>query len=582
MKKYFIILLILFSGLPKLSAKDFSSDIAGVNAAGFPKIQIDIKVFNKQPEVLQSDNFLVSEDQQPISSFAISARKNRHFMILVIDRSSSIQPAMDQVKNAATAFVQSMTDSVSISILSFASDLDFNHPFSNDSESLKEAIYKIRPWGGTALYDAIFAAAEELNAKASRNDLKTIVCLTDGRDSRTNGESPLSSKSPEEVVQYAIDKKVRIITVGLGNDLDEVIMKSFAQKTGGWYLKSTTAERLSQLYQALSQRMKLEKYYRLVYTTPRPEPDGSKRKVEISSQIKGQKDQGSGFYTAPTRSAHIPEESSKPGQQDKISFAMVFSDLQIEGPDSVFLTGPIIPPPDSPVIGPNAASFLGNSSEENLAILEQARNRMASEHKQNYDQTTKYLDEYLHHIESLQKANDEKAAKPDLKDFEKPRIDYRNKYLENRRQELNLYQKMAYERYCIKFKKSEDEIDYLHQIKVLNSPEDDDFFSTNNASAEARLRDIEQEYDLLLEKCRNERNELFKDTIEQRGSHVTHTTHTETFETDIQAFPEESDGPGHSPKQIKDFINRNTSGYRQNLDEMNKEIPELGEIEPFD
>jgi VWFA-related protein len=332
MKNYFIVLLILFSGFSQLSAKDFSSTIVNINAAGFPKIQVDLKVFNKNAEDLQSDHFSIHEDQQPISSFAISVQKNRHFMTLVIDRSSSIQPAMSQVKNAAAAFVQSMTDSVNISILSFASDLDFNHRFSNDTKSLTEAIDKIRPWGGTALYDAIFAAAEELHGKASRNDLKTIVCLTDGRDSRPNGESPMSSKSPQEVIEYAIDKKVRIITVGLGNDLDEGIMKSFAQNTGGWYLKSTTAEQLSKLYQALSRRMKLEKYYRLVYTTPRPEPDGSKRKVEVSSRLKGQKDQGTGFYTAPTRTAHIPDETSKTNQQNKMSFEMVFSDLKIEGP----------------------------------------------------------------------------------------------------------------------------------------------------------------------------------------------------------------------------------------------------------
>jgi VWFA-related protein len=582
MKNYFIVLLILFSGFSQLSAKDFSSTIVNINAAGFPKIQVDLKVFNKNAEDLQSDHFSIHEDQQPISSFAISVQKNRHFMTLVIDRSSSIQPAMSQVKNAAAAFVQSMTDSVNISILSFASDLDFNHRFSNDTKSLTEAIDKIRPWGGTALYDAIFAAAEELHGKASRNDLKTIVCLTDGRDSRPNGESPMSSKSPQEVIEYAIDKKVRIITVGLGNDLDEGIMKSFAQNTGGWYLKSTTAEQLSKLYQALSRRMKLEKYYRLVYTTPRPEPDGSKRKVEVSSRLKGQKDQGTGFYTAPTRTAHIPDETSKTNQQNKMSFEMVFSDLKIEGPDTVFLTGPITPPPDSPVIGPNAASFLGNSSEENLAIIEQARNRIAAEHKQNYDQTTEYLDNYLLKLERLQKTNDEKAARSDLQDFEKPRIDYRNKFLENRRQEINLHKNMAYEKYCIKFRKSEDELEYFHQIQVLQGSEIDDFFFTNNASAEAKLRDIEQKYDLLIEKCRLERNELFDSTIDQRGSHVTHTTHTETFEIDSQSLPEESDGPGHSAKDIKNFMNRSISGHRQNLDEMNNEIPELKTITPFD
>lgn len=579
MKKILLILLTTIFGMSNCQAKDFSSEIHSLNAAGFPKIQINLKVFNKSPEVLKADNFVISEDKVPISSFALTATKNRHLMILVIDRSSSIEPAMRAVKEAAAAFVKSMSNEVSIAILSFGSDLDFNHRFSNDADSLTIAISKIRPWGGTLLYDAIFAAAEELNNTAGRNDLKTVVCLTDGRDSRPNGQSPLSTKKPEEVIEFASEKNVRIITVGLGQDIDAAILQNFAVKTRGWYLNSAAPEQLGKLYQALSRRMKLEKYYRLTYTSPKPEPDGSKRFIDITSNLKGVKDQGTGEYTAPTRTVHVPPPTDPGKKPEKLSLDLLFSELQIEGPDSVFLTGPIIPPPDSPVIGPNSAAFLGNSADENLAIIEQARARMAQQHKENFDQKNNYLNQYLQAVESLQQQNDLKAASG-LKDFEKPRVEYRNKYLKSRRQEINLFRQMAYETYLASFKESSDELDYLQRIHVQGTPEEPDFLNLNNASASATITRIENKFEQQIAKCRQERDEMFAETLNQ--SHVTHTIHRETLELPGSNFDLDQDSLNGSGEIEENADEETIPGLDGNFDDFDAEVPELREIAPFD
>lgn len=579
MQKILLILLATILGMANCQAKDFSSEIFSLNAAGFPKIQLNLKVFNKSPEVLKADNFVISEDKTPVSSFALTAMKNRHLMILVIDRSSSIEPAMGAVKEAAAAFVKSMSNEVSIAILSFGSDLDFNHRFSNDADSLTTAISKIRPWGGTLLYDAIYAAAEELNNTAGRNDLKTVVCLTDGRDSRPNGQSPLSTKTPKEVTEFATEKNVRIITVGLGQDIDAPVLQNFAGKTRGWYLNSTAPEQLGKLYQALSRRMKLEKYYQLTYTSPKPEPDGTKRFIDITSSLKGVQDQGTGEYTAPTRTVHVPPPGGSGKKQEKLSLDLLFSELNIEGPDSVFLTGPIIPPPASPVIGPNSAAFLGNSEDENLAIIEQARTRMAQQHKENFDQKNNYLNQYLQAVESLQQQNDLKAASG-LKDFEKPRVEYRNQYLKSRRQEIDFFRQMAYETYLASFKESSDELDYLQRIHVQGTPEEPDFFNLNNASASATITKIENKFELLIDKCRQERDEMFAETLNQ--SHVTHTIHRETLELPGGNFDLDQDTANESGEIEENADEATIPGLDGNFDDFDAEVPELREIAPFD
>ncbi|MGM0599806.1 MAG: vWA domain-containing protein [Candidatus Rifleibacteriota bacterium] len=319
MKKYSLLFLLLLIPLIQVFSADFSSKITSINAAGFPSIEIMLKIFNPEEQIINADHFAISEDSNPIKDFALTARMNTMYMTLIIDRSSSIKPAMNQVKKAAAQFIKSMAKHARISILSFASDLDYCHDFSQNVRSLIQSIVKIRPWGGTALYDALYSACEEIHMKAGRNDLKTVICLTDGRDSTPGGKSPFSTHSADEVISYAQKYKVRIITVGLGNNLNARLLKEFAEKTGGWYLQTASAQRLTELYAALSNRMKLEKYYSLTYTSPKPQPDDTTRIVQIHNELKGKKDQVQGKYTAPKRSVHIPQKEEKETKKNKFN-----------------------------------------------------------------------------------------------------------------------------------------------------------------------------------------------------------------------------------------------------------------------
>ncbi len=565
MKRMLLGFVLFFAGTISVSAKDFSSEIIQVNSAGFPKIGVILKVFNKEPVEMQSDNFVVSEDGSGISSFELAFQKNRHYMVLVIDRSSSIEPAMNEVKLAAASFVQSMVSDVSMSVLSFGSDIDFSHDFSQDGQSLVTAVNKLRPWGGTALYDALYQACEELQNKAGRADLKTVVCLTDGRDSTPNGQTPMSTHTPDQVNKFASEKGVRLITVGLGNDIDTDVLKGFAGATGGWYLQTTTPEQLAKIYEALGRRMKLERYYQLGYTTPKPARDGTKRNIEITSRMKGLEDQGKGNYTAPTMTVHKPvaEEGDTKG---KFSVKKVFFDLHIDGPDSVFLTAPITPPPASPVFGLNRASLLGLGEAETAGVIEQARARVSSEHRQNYDQQLKYLDDYQKCCERLCQKVEEDASRPDLKDFERPRIEYRRQYLQLRQEEINLYKQQAYEEYQAKHQAAMDELDFYQKTGLSGGDDDAGFFERNSASATATLNAISGKYDQLFAAHREKMNSHFSDSQAGRGAHVESNTTIVDEEIDLPSGGGRSDmtGVGAVPSlgEIDKFIKNRVPGNR--------------------
>ncbi|HPT47812.1 MAG TPA: VWA domain-containing protein [Candidatus Rifleibacterium sp.] len=569
MKRILLSFVLLIVGLTSVAGNDFSSAVLHVNSAGFPKIGVVMKVFNKEPVEMKADNFVISEDGTAISSFAIASQKNRHYMVLVLDRSSSIEPAMNDVKRAATSFVQTMVTDVSMSVLSFGSDIDFTHSFSEDPASLIEAINKLRPWGGTALYDALYSACEELQNQAGRADLKTVVCLTDGRDSTPNGQTPMSTHKPEEVNKLAVEKGIRLITVGLGNDIDSNVLKGFASATGGWYLQTTTPEELAKIYDALGRRMKLERYYQLDYQTPKPARDGTKRNIEISSSLKGLADQGKGNYIAPTVTVHKPEAVKK-GGDGKMSVTKVFHELNIEGPDTVFLTGPITPPPASPVFGLNRASLLGLGEAETTGVIEQARARVSAEHRQNYDRQMKYLDDYQKCCERLCQKVEEDASRPDIKDFERPRIEYRRQYLQLRQEEINLHKQQAYDEYQAKHQSAMDELDFYQKTGLAGGDDDEGFFERNSASATATLNDISGKYDQLFAAHREKTNSHFSNSQAGRGAHVESITTITDEEVDLPSGTGRNDmtGVGAVPSfgEIDKFIKNRIPG-NQDIDE---------------
>ncbi|HNV72805.1 MAG TPA: VWA domain-containing protein, partial [Candidatus Ozemobacteraceae bacterium] len=136
--------------------------------------------------------------------------------------------------------------------------------------------------------------------QAGTNDLKTVICLTDGRDETPGGKSPFSSKKPEELIEFARRARVRLITVGLGNGIDTNLLQSCATRTNGWYLHVPSPGQLAKAYQELSRKMTMERVYHFRYTTPEAKPDGTRRDLTVNSKAKGEKDQGKGYYIAPT------------------------------------------------------------------------------------------------------------------------------------------------------------------------------------------------------------------------------------------------------------------------------------------
>lgn len=100
-------------------------------------------------------------------------------VMLAIDTSESMAPALDATKGAAEAFVASMPPEVDIGILTFADGVSVLAAPTPDRSVVLQQIASITTGGDTALYDAVVIAANSFTSDASD---RVIVVLTDGAD----------------------------------------------------------------------------------------------------------------------------------------------------------------------------------------------------------------------------------------------------------------------------------------------------------------------------------------------------------------------------------------------------------------
>ncbi|OAQ54820.1 hypothetical protein HTG_04435 [Natrinema mahii] len=118
------------------------------------------------------------------------------------------------------------------------------HSLSYDLSSVKSSV-SVEADGGTEMAAGMSPALDQYSS--SNDNERVMVLLSDGKNSYGNSAT-------EEAVDDAIDKDVTIYTVGLGNNLDEELLKETATKTGGEYYTADNAEELKDKFGLIAER----------------------------------------------------------------------------------------------------------------------------------------------------------------------------------------------------------------------------------------------------------------------------------------------------------------------------------------
>ena len=208
-------------------------------------------------------------------------------VVLAFDVSNSMSAAdvapsrLAAAKSAATGFVEGQPDTVDVGVLLFGNQALLTQAPTDDHAAAVAAIRRLTPSGGTSLGQAILVALGTITGRPvslpaegagpTSDDLgywpsATVVIFSDGQE--TGGPDVLAA------AELAAAAGVRIQTVGvgtaegatvevdgyqLGTALDESLLTTVAQTTGGAYHRAGDADALADTTKSIDLRLTTRK-----------------------------------------------------------------------------------------------------------------------------------------------------------------------------------------------------------------------------------------------------------------------------------------------------------------------------------
>ncbi len=153
------------------------------------------------PDLRQQD-FRVFEDgvEHEVAYFA--SVEKPFTVALVLDMSGSTQSRLDEIQDAAIAFVDQLRPDDRVMVVSFDDKVHVMSEPTNDRRVLRNAIRKTNTGGGTSLYDAVdFVINQRFNRMEGR---KAIVLFTDGVDTTSKHATYQSNVTDAEELDALI------------------------------------------------------------------------------------------------------------------------------------------------------------------------------------------------------------------------------------------------------------------------------------------------------------------------------------------------------------------------------------------
>jgi Ca-activated chloride channel family protein len=199
-------------------------------------------------------------------------------LAVVSDSSGSMQRAMDTVHTAAGKFIDSLGPEDRALVIDFDDKVYLLQDVTGDKTALRTALTSTSALGGTALYDALYAAYRKLRGVDGR---KAIILLSDGDDtaSRFSFRRVLDEAKVNDITIYAIGLGTNVLDIDLRH-----VLKTLAQETGGRAFFPDKVDELESVYREIAAELKSQYY--LSYEPANVSWDGRWRKIDLSAPKK--------------------------------------------------------------------------------------------------------------------------------------------------------------------------------------------------------------------------------------------------------------------------------------------------------
>ncbi len=207
---------------------------------------------------LTKEDFIVLDEGQPQEIRFFDRQEGTPLAItLLIDSSGSTAKDLKFEQDSAAKFLHALVRHQDrVALYAFNQDVDEVVGFTNDPKRLERGLKAIYPAGGTALYDAIFLASNELHRQEGR---RVIILVTDGDDttSRINYHQALHAAQDADAAIYSVI--VVPILSDAGRDIGgEHALITLSQDTGGRAFQPRVATELDPAFADLARELRTQ------------------------------------------------------------------------------------------------------------------------------------------------------------------------------------------------------------------------------------------------------------------------------------------------------------------------------------
>ncbi len=268
------------------AAADQSADTGPIIRLGVNEVNLIFTVTDKHghyiPNLQQSDFALLDDQKAPERVNTFHQQINLPLRVgIVIDASTSIRTRFEFEQQSASEFLLQVLKSKRdrAFVMGFDVTSSVTQDWTNNIDGLQTGINRLRPGGGTALFDAVYTACRDKLLDASRGVepvRKAMILISDGDDnqSRVRPDEAIKMCERAETIIYAISTNW---TPSRGKG--DKVLTDLAEATGGQVLFPPSVEEMTASFESIEEELRSQ--YALTYTPADFKYDGSFRTIYL-------------------------------------------------------------------------------------------------------------------------------------------------------------------------------------------------------------------------------------------------------------------------------------------------------------
>jgi VWFA-related protein len=257
---------------------------------------------------LKQEDFHLFEDGVPQTIVSFQHADTPVSMGILVDNSGSMRSKRGAVNSAALDLVRASNPKDEAFIVNFSDEAFIDQDFTSNINKLQEGLSHLDSKGGTALYDATVASADQLSKGATRPK-QVLLIITDGEDNA-------SSLTLEQTIRRVQDLQgPTIYTIGLlfGDDTSgresrraRRALQLLADETGGIAYFPKSLNEVDGITAEVARDIRSQ--YTLGYHSTKPAALGGYRAIKMEAHLPGSRKNlnvrtKAGYYARPDKAS---------------------------------------------------------------------------------------------------------------------------------------------------------------------------------------------------------------------------------------------------------------------------------------